>query len=79
MPNLKEAIKQHYKSQKPAYAPIQRTTLTVKEVSAYLDISTDFVYKLVREKQIPHVKIGSRILFKKTSIERWLNEIEFSP
>ncbi len=72
------AIKEHYEK-KPSYAPIERTTLTVKEVAIYLDLSTDFIYKLVRQKQIPFIKVGSRILFKRVSIERWLSQIEYVP
>lgn len=79
MPGLEQTIKEHYESKKPKYAPIERTTLSVKEIATYLDLSTDFIYKLVRKKQIPFVKIGSRILFKKESVQKWLNEIEYTP
>ena len=53
--------------------PIKRSTLTANEVAEYLGISTDTVYKLAREKVIPHVKIGQRVLFKKDRIDRWMD------
>lgn len=51
---------------------IKRSTLTVKEVAEYLGISVDMVYILCREKRIAHFRIGSRILFKKAAIDRWI-------
>lgn len=56
--------------------PIKRSTLTVVEVAEYLGISKDLVYMMVREKQLPHVKLGRRILFKIDSVERWLAALE---
>ncbi|NWO14671.1 MAG: helix-turn-helix domain-containing protein [Virgibacillus sp.] len=55
---------------------IERTTMTVKEIAVYLDLSPDFIYKLCREKKIPHIKIGSRTMFKKDTIDRWLSDLE---
>lgn len=51
-------------------------TLTVKEVAGYLRVHTDMVYALVRQKQIPHVRLGNRILFTKASIHRWIQDQE---
>lgn len=55
---------------------VQRTTLSVKETSALLGVSTKLVYQLVREKNIPFVRIAGRILFKVDSIDRWLSKQE---
>ncbi|MEL3973047.1 helix-turn-helix domain-containing protein [Rossellomorea oryzaecorticis] len=55
---------------------MEKITLNVKEVAQMLDLSEDFIYKLTREKKIPHVRIGSRILFKRHSIEEWLSQAE---
>lgn len=54
--------------------PIKRSTLTVKEVAEYLGISSDMVYILCREKRIAHFRIGTRILFKKEAIDRWIEQ-----
>ncbi|ADU31005.1 helix-turn-helix domain-containing protein [Evansella cellulosilytica] len=56
--------------------PIQRTTLTAQEVAEYLGLSIQFVYVLVQEKKLPCIRIGRRVLFKRDSIQRWLNEQE---
>ncbi len=55
---------------------MERTTLTTKEVADYLGVSTGLVYTLVREKKIPSVKLGRRILFKIDSVDRWLAQQE---
>ncbi|MEW9675269.1 helix-turn-helix domain-containing protein [Lentibacillus sp. L22] len=74
--DVKQAIADRYKNNKPELAPIERRTLTVKETATYLGLSADMLYKLVREKKIPNVKIGSRIMFKIESIEQWLADLE---
>lgn len=51
-------------------------TLTVKEVANYLRVHTDMIYTLVRQKQIPHVRLGNRILFTKETIHSWIQDQE---
>ncbi|MDX8045447.1 helix-turn-helix domain-containing protein [Gracilibacillus sp. S3-1-1] len=59
---------------KPQLEPIKRSTLTVEEVAEYLGISTDMVYKMVREKALVHFRIGRRILFKRHAIDEWIDK-----
>lgn len=76
MIDVKKAVEDRYKEDEPELAPIERTTLEVKELATYLNISRDFVYKLAREKKIPTIRIGARIMFRKETIDRWLAELE---
>jgi len=55
---------------------MQRQTISVKEAAEYLGISKDLVYSLVRHKQIPNVKVGRRILFRKEALNDWLERQE---
>lgn len=48
--------------------------LTIEELAAYLKIPKSTLYKLVREGKIPSQKIGRHWRFRKTAIERWLEE-----
>lgn len=48
--------------------------LTIEELSRYLRISKSTLYKQVREHKIPCQKIGRRWRFRKTAIDRWLDE-----
>jgi excisionase family DNA binding protein len=54
--------------------------MTLDEVASYLRVSRMFMYNSVRRRTIPFFKIGSRIRFRKDSIERWIHEKEnFKP
>lgn len=46
--------------------------LDVKELSEYLNISVSLVRKLVRNGELPHNRLGAKILFSKSKIDRWL-------
>ena len=46
--------------------------ITLKELSSNLHISR----KLVRERRIPHFRIGNKIYFSVESINNWLTKIE---
>ncbi|MFD1708915.1 helix-turn-helix domain-containing protein [Siminovitchia sediminis] len=79
MSGLHGAIKEHYERQKPKYVPIERKALDTREVAELLGVSKFLIYRLVREKQIPFVRIGTRLIYRKNSIEKWLNELEYTP
>jgi excisionase family DNA binding protein len=46
--------------------------LTVKEAAIYIGASEFKVRDMVRQKQLPHYRIGSRILFRKVTLEQWI-------
>lgn len=50
--------------------------MTAKEVSVWLKISLPWVRKLTQEKRIPHVRIGSRVLFRPEEVEAWIRSHE---
>lgn len=55
---------------------VKRNTLTTIEIAQYLGVSQDLIFKMVREKSIPHFRIGRRILFRVESIDKWITERE---
>ncbi|REE90611.1 excisionase family DNA binding protein [Paenibacillus taihuensis] len=57
----------------------ERTVFSVMELSGYLGVSTDSIYTMVREKQIPHMRIRRRILFHRDAIDSWIQERIASP
>lgn len=59
---------------KPKFKQIERSTLTVEEIAKYIGISKEQIYLMVREKRIPCFRIGRRILFKRESIDRWIED-----
>ena len=46
--------------------------LNVEEAAAYLKFSTTYLYKLAKEKKIPHVNYGRHIIFRKKDLYDWL-------
>ncbi len=48
--------------------------LTVDQISKTLQISKVYVYKLVREKKIPTIRIGSALRFDPSAIQAWLQK-----
>jgi len=48
----------------------------IQTLSTYLDISISEIRKLVREKRIPHFRIGNRLKFDLKKINTWIDEKE---
>jgi len=48
--------------------------LTVEEVATYLRLQPQTIYKWAQEKRIPAVKLGKEWRFRKTILDRWLDE-----
>lgn len=46
--------------------------LDVKGLSEYLNISVSLVRKLVKSGDLPHNRLGVKILFSKMEIDKWL-------
>jgi len=47
--------------------------LTTEQVAKLLNISMPTIYRWVKERKIPHVRRGHRILFIENQINEWLN------
>lgn len=48
--------------------------MTIKEVADYLKLKEKTAYKLVAEGKIPGFKVGGSWRFKKSEIEKWIEE-----
>jgi len=48
--------------------------MTIDEVAEYLKLSKETLYKKVRKKEIPAIKIGRLWRFRKEVIEKWIEE-----
>ena len=58
------------------FQKVERTTLTMEEVAEYLGISYWLVGQLVRKNELPHFRVGGRILFRKKIIDNFMEEQE---
>ncbi|WP_408008440.1 helix-turn-helix domain-containing protein [Pseudalkalibacillus sp. A8] len=55
---------------------MNRQTISAKEAAEYLGVSYWLVLEMVKRKEVPHVKAGKRILFRKESLDHWMNNKE---
>ncbi|WP_342488566.1 helix-turn-helix domain-containing protein [Cytobacillus sp. FSL W7-1323] len=55
---------------------MNRKTLTAQEVADYIGVCIDTIYTMVREKQIPHLRVRRRIFFSVETIDAWMREQE---
>lgn len=51
----------------------------VRDLAAFLATSAHAVYKLVERRQIPHIRLGCKILFDPNAIRAWLNDHLVNP
>ena len=58
------------------YEKIERTTLTMEETSKYMGISYWLLGQQVRKNEIPHFRVGGKVLFRKKVIDNFMEEQE---
>jgi len=51
---------------------IENRFFDVRNLCEYIYLSKSTVYKMVSNNSIPHIKIGSRTLFDKVQIDKWI-------
>ena len=49
--------------------------MNVEEAAAYLRFSTAYLYRLAREKKVPHVNYGRHVIFRKIDLFNWLGKL----
>lgn len=57
------------------YEKIERTTLTIEETAKYLGVSYWLVGQMIRRNEIPHFRVGGRVLLRKKALMNiWNNK-----
>ena len=46
--------------------------LDVQNLAEYIHLSKSYVYKMVSNKSIPHIKLRTRTLFERNQIDNWV-------
>ena len=54
----------------------ERLVYSVYDLVELLGISISSVYKALERNEIPHIKVGSRILIPKKMLDEWLSKHE---
>jgi len=55
-------------------APENHEILTLEEVAIYLRLKPQTIYKWAQEKRIPAVKLGKEWRFRRSILDRWLDD-----
>lgn len=50
--------------------------ITPKEAAEFIGCSEYTIKDLARRKDIPHYRVGNRIMFTRTSLEKWVRDQE---
>ena len=50
--------------------------LRADDVAERLQLRVDHIYKLARERQIPHLRFGRTLRFRAEAIDQWLRDQE---
>ncbi len=56
----------------PAYSDSEKAALSKNELADFLGVSKSLIYEQTRQGKIPHVKLGSKAIYPKSEIVRWL-------
>lgn len=59
--------------------PATNKPLNIKEAAEYLGISVQTLYQWVSKRKIPFVKIGSRTMFRESSLQEYIEAHEVQP
>ena len=51
--------------------------LTAEELAAWLRITPRTVYRFVRHAQLPHVRVGRGLRFRRVEVDAWLRRPEW--
>ena len=53
--------------------------LTIQEAANFTRLKPSTLYSYVERRRMPFLKVGSRVLFEKTSLINWLSEHRVEP
>jgi len=54
-------------------AEVEDIIFDVQGLAEYLKVSTKWIYERTHLKEIPYLKIGGQLRFRKKDIDKWLN------
>lgn len=56
------------------YEVVLPEVMSVRQAAEYLSVSKDTLYKYVQVQKLPCFKLGNRWRFKKSLLDRWMEE-----
>ena len=53
--------------------------VSIQEVAHFLGVSVHTLYKMVSQRRIPYLKVGSRVKFDPLKLEAWIKQQTVMP
>ena len=53
---------------------MNRRLLNIREVADYTGLSPHTLYKMVSQRRVPHVKLGSALRFDPEKLDQWIEQ-----
>lgn len=53
--------------------------MTADEVASLMQVTPAWVYAESRRGALPHVRLGRYVRFRRSAIERWLDDVQQGP
>ena len=70
--NKLETIERLIKEEKIIYQEKPIETMDLKTVAKYLGMSHSAIYKYTSLREIPHIKVGKKLYFRKKEVDEWM-------
>lgn len=55
---------------------MEKATMPTKPAARYLGVSYWKLLELAKAGEVPHIRVGGRILFRRESLNKWLEQQE---
>lgn len=55
---------------------LERSTLKAKEAAAYLGVSYWLLLEMAKRGEVPHIRAGRLVLFRKEALDDWMRQQE---
>jgi excisionase family DNA binding protein len=55
---------------------MERQTLSAKDAAKYIGISYWLILEISKRKEIPCIRVGSRVLFRRDALDNWMKDRE---
>jgi len=55
---------------------MQKATLEAKQAAQYVGCSYWTILELAKKGLVPHIRVGKRVLFRQSVLDRWMEEQE---
>ena len=55
---------------------LERSTLKAREAAAYLGVSYWLLLEMAKRGEVPHIRAGRLVLFRKEALDAWMRQQE---